>query len=418
MAGEYSHQLADFYTAYNSIDQVTQPPRTTLEVVKTHYNEDHWNRLFSYFLEPSNPHGFETDVLSKFLSLIEKYCESFHFDRHSVDEVRVERELSTPNDNRADIVLRYDTEWFVWIELKVRSNEGSHQTARYAEDEYIGTIQKDEFEEANRVYVYLAPAGNSPSESTFVDLDWSRALKAFRPIQQSGVSEYPFRSYVQFVDFLDTIENEIGMTEHEENRREKVELAIKYYSAIEDVRQTYREVISTHQEEWPNRFEPHAPKGWEENWHAHTGGKKLTFYKRDWITGEVPSGEDVKKDAPLRPYFQHVLDPELIASNQFRFKTQLTGSDQALRRSFQDYMYRDETRERLREMARDIEETADCTVTLPDRDEKTYTRFTIADYSFEWRGGEGYYQQLQQAIEDHRDIVQLFDAATAQASSQ
>lgn len=416
MAGNQSQQLADFYTAYNSIDHATEPPSTTLEIVKAHYDEDHWNRLCSYFLDSSEPHGFGVDVLTQLLSVIERECGSFHFDRHSVDDVRVDREVSTPTDNRADIVLRYGTEWFVWIEIKVRSTEGDRQTTRYVNDEYVGNILKSEFEEEGQ-YVYLAPAENSPDNDGFADLDWSHVLDAFRPIQQSGVSEYPFRSYVQFIDFLDTIENEIGMTQHKENQREKVELAIKYYDAIEDVRDTYQEEISAHQEEWGKRFEPHAPPGWDENWQYHTGKKKLTFYKRDWIIGDVPPGEDVKKDAPLRPYFQHVLDTELIASGQLRFKTQLTGSDSDLRREFQEYMYSDEGQDRLQRMARDIEERRDCDVSLIDRDEKTYTRFTVTNYSFEWKGGEGYYQKLRQAINDHREVITIYDEAIDQLRS-
>ena len=408
---DLSHRLAEFHTAYVAIDQTEEPPKTTLEVVKGHYDEDYWNRLLWYFLNPANPHGFETAVLSGVLDLLEHNLDDFHFDRYSVQDIQVEREIGTPNNNRADLVIRNGTEWFVWIEIKVRSNEGDRQTRRYVDDGYVGPIEKNEFAEENQFYIYLAPEGNKPTASEFANLDWMTLVKALRPIQQAGIKEFPLRSYAQFVDYLDTIENETGMTQHEENQREKVELAIEYYDSIQDVVGAFEDVLTTHQEEWPQRFEPYAVDGWDDEWHYHTGGKNQTFYKMDWPVAEIPPGEDVSKSDPLRPYFQHEMSPDWIASNKLRFKTQLTGSDDQMRKEFQNHMYSDEVQERLREMATDIEARPGCEIELPGRDDRTYTRFTKATYPLEWQGGDGYYQTLATALEDHLEVISIYEEA-------
>ena len=413
---EPSRRLAEFHTAYAAIDHTDEPPKTTLEVVKGHYDEAHWNRLLWYFLDPSNPHGFETAVLSAVLDQLERILDDLHFDRYSVQDIQVEREIGTPNNNRADLVIRYDTEWFVWIEIKVRSNEGDRQTHRYVDDDYVGSMQKSEFGEENQFYVYIAPEGNRPTASEFVNLDWMTLVQALRPIQQEGIKEYPLRSFAQFVDFLDTIENETSMTQHEENQREMVELAIEYYDSIQDVVGAFEDVLTTYQEEWPQRFESYAPGGWRDEWHYHTGGIKQTFYKVDWPVADIPPGEDVSSSDPLRPYFQHVMSPDWIASNKLRFKTQLTGSDDQLRKEFQNYIYSEDVQERLRNMATDIEARAGCEIELPGRDDRTYTRFTKATYPFEWHGGEGYYQALATALEDHSEVITIYEEALTRLS--
>ncbi|WP_306061328.1 PD-(D/E)XK nuclease family protein [Natronococcus wangiae] len=414
--GDEHQRLAKFHTAYAAIDQVDTPPKTTLEILKKHYDENYWNRFLKYFLDPTKPHGFETTVLRHFLELLERRCSDFDFDRYCVDEVRVDREVGTPSDNRADIVLRYETEWFVWIEMKVRATEGDRQTDRYVRDEYVGDVRKSEFDERNQFYVYLAPEGNEANASEFVNLDWSSVVDDLRSIQQTGSKEQPFRSYAQFVDFLDTIHNETQMTKHEEDRQEKVQLAIEYYDSIRDVDDAFEKVLKEHKEEWPVRFEPYAPESWKESWHYHTGKKKLTFYKRSWTVAYVQQDEDVDASDPLRPYFQHVMSKDRIANNELYLKTQLTGSDSRLRQDFQDYVYNIEVQERLQKMATKIEERPGCEVQLPSRDDRTYTRFTKATYPIEWKNGEGYYGTLEQALEDHREVMRIFSEAVDYAN--
>ena len=408
---ELRRELAEFDALYSNIEQVSAPPKTTLEILEKHYDEDHWNRLLRYFLDSKEPHGFDEAVLLQFLELVEERCNGFHFDRYAVDEVDVQREVVTPNDNRADIIITYEQEWFIWIEMKVRSREGTNQTNRYVEDDYIGETLKSTFDEANRFYVYLAPDRSTADADAFVNLNWTTLIAAFQPLTQTGVREQPLQSYAQFTDFLNTVRSETSMTQHEANQQEKVELAIEYHDSISDVREAFESVVESHQENWPQRFEPYAPAGWDDNWHCHTGGKKLTFYKQTWPVADVEPGEDVSSSHSLRPYFQHVISLEQIANNRLKFKTQLTGANNELRTKFQDYLYSDEVQTRLEEMATDIDQRKGTEIQLLERDDRTYTRFTVTTYPFDWEGGEGYYRTLAQALTDHQEVGEIFDEA-------
>ena len=191
---ELRRVLAEFDALYSNIEQVSAPPKTTLEILEKHYDEDHWNRLLRYFLDSKEPHGFDEAVLLQFLELVEERCDGFHFDRYAVDEVDVQREVVTPNDNRADIIITYEQEWFIWIEMKVRSREGTNQTNRYVEDDYIGETLKSTFDEANRFYVYLAPDRSTADADAFVNLDWTTLIAAFQPLTHSPLHGFEISS--------------------------------------------------------------------------------------------------------------------------------------------------------------------------------------------------------------------------------
>ena len=415
---ELSRELAEFDALYLNIERVSTPPKTTLEILEKHYDEDHWNRLLKYFLDPKAPHGFDEAALLQFLELVEGRCDGFYFDRHAIDKIDINREVLTPNNNRADIVITYEQEWFIWIEMKVRSREGPNQTNRYVEDDYIGDTAKSAFDEGNRFYVYLAPERSKADADEFVNLDWATLSTTFQSLTQTAVREQPLQSYAQFTDFLNTVRNEINMTQHEETRQEKVELAIEYYDSINDVREAFNSVVENHQENWPQRFEPHAPAGWNDNWHCHTGSSNLTFYKQTWPVADVESGEDVSNSHPLRPYFQHVISSEQIANNRLKFKTQLTGANDELNAKFQDYLYSAEVQTRLEEIAANIDQRKGTEIRLPERDDRTYTRFTITTYPFDWEGGEGYYRTLAQALTDHQEVEEIFDEAIQEITNE
>jgi len=115
-----------------------RPPETTLEILGQSRVEQRWEELLVYFLDSTNPHGFDTDVLRAFLSALYSHGDTSMFGSlRNLENVEVSSQVSTGN-GIFDILLRRPDKWFVCIELKVDSPETSAQTERYAEATRLG----------------------------------------------------------------------------------------------------------------------------------------------------------------------------------------------------------------------------------------------------------------------------------------
>ena len=250
-AEELSDSLSEFQRRFAQLPDVEEPPQTFLQLLGQESEETDWNTILSYFLDPSEPHGFGTDFLEAFLSLLEENpALKFDFDRLDFGELEVKSEwVMRDLAVRPDITIYSGRHWFIIIEMKVGASERSDQTNQYVCSKKIGNIDKSEFvEEGSRTrnenYVYLAPESTADAEALeFVDISWHEVVKALEQFEYQSHSRYPAKSHAQLNDFLDTIRRELNMTDEnfEENQMEKMRLYAQYADKIDEAREAFDE---------------------------------------------------------------------------------------------------------------------------------------------------------------------------------
>ncbi|QLG61932.1 PD-(D/E)XK nuclease family protein [Halorarum salinum] len=196
---DLEERLRELRASLEALPSVSEPPKTTLRILGSTKSEQHWNTLLAYFLDPSQPHGFGPDLLKSFLDRVQIETdidlEYFHRD---IEAVSVDTELTSPRDNRLDIVLRAPNAWFVWIEAKVDASEGTKQTDRYVKDTHLGNEEKAEYPDDGQHYLFLSKE-HAPDSSAgeFEDLYWRHVVEAFRDELNHAHGQYPERSVNQ-----------------------------------------------------------------------------------------------------------------------------------------------------------------------------------------------------------------------------
>ncbi|WP_267642071.1 PD-(D/E)XK nuclease family protein [Haloarchaeobius amylolyticus] len=157
-------RLREFRASLEAIPEVSEPPKSTLRILGSMRAEQQWNTLLAYFLDPSEPHGFDADLLKRFLDTVsEETGSSIDYIHRDIERVRVDTEVTSPQNNRLDIVIRAPEKWFVCIESKVDASEGERQTQRYIQDKHIGNEEKSEYPQDGHHYVFLSKAHASDS---------------------------------------------------------------------------------------------------------------------------------------------------------------------------------------------------------------------------------------------------------------
>lgn len=278
---ELSRQLA-------RLPETKEPPPTTLQVLGRSRREGDWQRLLAYFLTPEAPHGLNHSVTEQFLQgLSSRDDVEFEFSRFDLEDVEIATEVPTSR-GRLDVVMWCEDEWFVLLELKIDSAEGDAQTQRYVCADSFENIGLDPtaVPENRRHYLYVTPDRSHPKAAEFVPVAWSWIASQLRAVQESDYGSYPARTTSQLDDFIDTIETELTMTEHEQNEAEKAGLYVDYYNEI-------FEVESAFESEWTELVD---------NW-----GRQLAGALSDARLVEDPEGvppvpdEDVMLELPDGP---------------------------------------------------------------------------------------------------------------------
>lgn len=69
---ELSDSLSEFQRRFAQLPEIEEPPQTTFQVINRSSREVYWNRMLSYLLDPTEPHGFDTELLERFLRVLKK----------------------------------------------------------------------------------------------------------------------------------------------------------------------------------------------------------------------------------------------------------------------------------------------------------------------------------------------------------
>jgi hypothetical protein len=404
---ELSETLAEFQQRFTQLPDIEEPPRTLLHVLNRQRRETYWNEILSYFLDPTEPHGFGTDLLEAFLSVLESNANlEFEYDRLDFEAMVVESEWVTRDtDDRPDIVVYSEGNWFVCVEMKVGAPEGENQTERYVGSANVGDISKDEFPESGHHYVYLSDRkAASASAEEFVDIAWCEAVAALERFQSRSQSRYPAKSLAQLDDFLDTIRREMNMTDDvfERNQLAKMRLYLEYVDTIDEVEDAFETVYERERERWHERFpDEFEPKHWNDGWNC-APSEFGHIYREGWRFTEAREPTPVN-DVPYRISFVHSLrNRELVEQGLLTFRLYCPwGADDDFTEEFSERFHDDEA---IREF-------------FGERRQGGSTMWlTEAQYHFDRKKlPVSYYETLRTAFEEHQgiaaDVTRVFSRA-------
>jgi hypothetical protein len=251
-------QLKELVQRLSRLPDADEPPPTTLQILGRNHQERDWQRLLFHFLSPSKGHGLDHGLLEHLLSSLSKREDlDYTFSRLDLQDIQVQTEIVASNDTRPDGILWLPGDWFICWELKLWASETHKQTEAYIDASSFPRIDlsKDEIPVDNRHYIYLAPKKASSPESTeFVRVSWewiASELQAFLAKSQGG---YPARTTAQLDDFISTIQQELTMTEHQENQQEKAQLYFDYYDEIQDLQSAFDRQWDAFTDDWGLRL--------------------------------------------------------------------------------------------------------------------------------------------------------------------
>ena len=285
---ELNDRMRDLRTSLRAIPDIPESPKSTFRILGSTRSEQDWNTFLAYFLDPSQPHGFGVDLLKSFLNVVQRETatdlEYFH---QEIEKVSVATELTSPMDNRLDILIRVPEKWFVWIESKVDAPEGKCQTERYVNDTHVGNEEKGEYPKTGQHYVFLSKRYSADATSNeFEDLSWQQVVDAFRERLKRSHGRYPERSVAQLEDFLSTITTVVSTEEDDYimTQKEKVRLLSKYREDIDELLEAADSLRQRALEEWPTLFRSQLDEElWTGEWQmCDNPGKYGRLFRHGW----------------------------------------------------------------------------------------------------------------------------------------
>lgn len=397
---EVKDQLSSLETAIDKIPSIEPPPKTTLQLQGRADVEGAWQNYLQYFLDPDTNHGLGTEVLVQFLRGLDSVAKEDLTTRVSGDVV-VEDEVSSPNGNRPDIVIQEPGNFFVCCELKLYSSEGQNQTQRYVDDNYLGTVLKQQFPEHGHHYVYIRRTGHPPAEAPeFVNITWKQVYEWLKPLVITNQGRYPTRTTAQLTDFFDTIQQDMTQDEHIETAQEKMRLYFNHEDAIREAREGLESVYEYEEENWRRRFiEGYLPENWSEDWHTNPS-RYGQFYHSKWRQ----DGELSLDDTEIRLHFVHLIrNKESFTDGKLTVQLRMPDGGQ----------YRDRFEELF--MSERFADDLDSVLGKYDIDKGSgigydNPRLTGKTYSVvKSELPESYYEILQQAAKEHIEAVPVIN---------
>lgn len=414
---ELRDRFRELRQSLDAIPTVTEPPKSILRILGSTRAEQQWNRLLAYFLDPIQPHGFGADHLTEFLDTIAVETgtdiEYYHRD---IEAVSVTTEVTSPQDNRPDIVVRAPGKWFVCIESKVDATEGHKQTHRYVEDTHIGTEPKESYPDGHH-YVFLSKAYAADARADgFVDLYWRHVVEAFREVLRRSHGRYPERSVAQLDDFLSTITRVTNMDDDTftETQKEKIRLLDEYRDDIDALFAAAETLRKQAIEDWPELFLTELDAAlWTDDWHYRYEDYREygCLFKDGWYLD----------DAALEPTRDHT---ETRGSTGFRLHfNHMIRKESSFSEGELTYRLRTPTKVDLRDEFHAVYHSEDwqteLTPLLEERDitnKGNKANYLYKTYDVDQSGlPESYFRTLATAFEEHRPVADVIDDILAEA---
>ncbi len=409
-----SDDLTDHFrelrASLEALPEVAEPPKSTLRILGSMRAEQKWNTLLAYFLDPSQPHGFGADLLKSFLNKAteetDQVVEYYHRDIRSV---RVDTEVTSPENNRLDIVIRAPDAWFVCIESKVDSSEGTQQTQRYVDDTHVGSEEKSEFPDG-QYYLYLSKEYTSDSTADqFEDLYWRHVVEAFHEELQFSHGQYPERSVNQLKDFLSTIITVTSMEDDDftQIQKEKIKLLSEYRDDIDELLDAAESLRQRSIEQWPELFRSQLDDDlWTDEWTTRHNPKKWgCIFKHGWYLDDenleaTTKAAETHGSTGLRLHFNHLIrNKESFARGELTYRLR-SPTRVKLRDEFHRLYNSDRWQEELRPL---LDERG-----ITNKGDKK--NYMFKTYEVDQSGlPESYFETLATAFEEHLPIAEIID---------
>lgn len=286
-----------------------------LRILGLNRSEKKWNKVLAYFLDPSQPHGFDANLLKTFLKLVrDKTDAEVEYYHRDIETVQVDTEAMSHQNNRPDIVIRAHGEWFVCIESKVEASEGERQTKRYIEDPHIGQDKKSEYPEDGHHYLFLSKRYAPDAKADgFSDLYWDQLVDSFYEELRRSHGKFPERSVNQLEDFLYTIIQVTNMKDDDFTavQKEKIRLLSEYR---QDINELLKAADSLHQralEDWGEMFRSQVSEElWTDEWYLRDD-KYGRMFKSGWYLDSdlepTTDPDEAWGDNAMRLHFVHYI---------------------------------------------------------------------------------------------------------------
>ena len=408
---ELKNRFRQLRTSLEAQPEVSEPPKPLLRILGSTRSEQKWNTLLAYFIDPSQPHGFDAELLKVFLNVVHNKTDvEMEYYHHEIEKVEVDTEEMSPQNNRPDIVIRAPEEWFVCIESKVESTEGERQTERYLEDTHIGTNEKSEFPEDGHHYLFLSKQYAADAKADgFSDLYWNQMVDAFYQKLRRSHGKYPERSVNQLEDFLSTVSQVISMEDDDFTtiQKEKVRLLSEYRNDIDDLLDAAESLRERAIEDWPEMFRSQVDDElWTDEWWLYEEGKESGTICRHgwWLDDEAlqPTSiiDETYGDKGFRLFFNHLIRREESFSRGKLTYRLRSSTNVPLRDEF-NRLYNSE---RWQQELQPLFEERDIT------NKGNKRNYFIKTYDIDQsRLPESYFETIATAFEEHLPIVDVVD---------
>ncbi|GAA0215786.1 PD-(D/E)XK nuclease family protein [Halobaculum roseum] len=262
-----SEELDTVQHRWEQMTAVPESPRTLMSVIEYSLGtqrkaEVYVNRFLKYLLDPEEPHGMDSDLLRTFLNGLPAEC-GFQEDTYDLSDIVVDEQARVTQEEEdgtvvssgiVDLLIEVPNEWFLMVELKFGAEDT--QTQFYYRDvTHLGGDPQETYE-SGAYYVYLRPRDRpTANEPEFSNWTWEELCRdVLNPFILDNGSRLSQRTVAQLHEFTDDIANITGMTEHQENEREKIALFLDHYDAISDVTDTFDEAWDRFTGEWGARL--------------------------------------------------------------------------------------------------------------------------------------------------------------------
>lgn len=388
--------INEFAVAYDDLPVISEPPRTTLDILRIRTGEKYWNRLLRYFLNPTAPHGLKTDFLHAFLANIQAEIETSQLTNTDLREARIASEIQS-DEGRPDLLIWLQDEWFICLEIKVTASETGTQTREYASSTTLGPITVPEYTTEARHYVYLTKQTHCPpSSDLFTHVYWSDIQKLIGELLQNSHGRYPTRTTAQLTEFRDTIHDEtMTRTPYDTQQAQHINLYLEHSDAIDTVREAFEDMVEQQIGEWATRFvEDYRPETWDGTWKA-ASGKYGKLYKTSWRRNEHGEPVESWRDAAYRLEFRHqIRKHQSWKTGTVTFRTRIPKNADDEYRSHMQKVFNNNL-----DAFDDI--CNERTITIKGN-RRVLTEKT---YSFDQQNGpDAYYEALRTAFDDHHPL--------------
>lgn len=416
-SGGLRSRFQELGNALDALPDVTEPPKSMLRILGSSRSEQKWNTVLAYFLDPSQPHGFGADLLKAFLDKTGQVTDHeiayFHRD---FERVTVETEITSPENNRLDIVIRTPEEWFVCIESKADAPQERGKPERYVADPHFGNEEKSEYPEDGHHYLFLSKEfAPYVTAAEFEDIAWRHVVEAFQEVLKLSHGRYPEQSVSQLRDFLSTVITVTNMEEEnfEQIQNEKVQLLSEYRDDIDELLDAAESLRQRAIEEWPELFRSQInPELWSDEWHTRPdSGKYGCIFRDGWYLDNenlAPTLDhnEIRGGRGIRVHFVHLIRNQAsFAQGELTFLLRSPANV-----DLRDEFHRLYNSERWQAELAPVLEERGITNKGNKRD---YTRKT---YDIDQAGlPESYFETLGYAFEEHLPVADVVDEILAEA---